>query len=110
MAPILRTLILNREPERVLLWADVVSKWPIKRLIPCHLANNVPTTGAEVRKAFRFLEERASQSSGFAIFFNKKEDQDIPAADLAFLLEAEEGLVKSGTIGPAAPLVKRGRK
>lgn len=56
VAPILRKIILNREPSVVLAWADRVSRWPIKRIIPAHMDNNIPSTGAEFRRAFSFLE------------------------------------------------------
>eukprot|EP00953_Heterococcus_sp_UTEX-ZZ885_P028529 15210-Heterococcus_DN1.PRE.1 len=57
VAPILQTLILNRQPKEVLKYADTVARWPIKRLISCHLGNNVPSSGAAFRSAFRFLED-----------------------------------------------------
>eukprot|EP00611_Tribonema_gayanum_P001422 TRINITY_DN11027_c0_g1_i1.p1 TRINITY_DN11027_c0_g1~~TRINITY_DN11027_c0_g1_i1.p1 ORF type:complete len:498 (+),score=94.27 TRINITY_DN11027_c0_g1_i1:56-1549(+) len=115
VAPILQTLILNREPERVLAFADVVAKWPIKRLISCHLGYNVPTSGAEFRRAFRFLEKgyqqptrarRATGSSGglFGLFGAKQETSADPLEeDLQFLRDAEVQLVKFGTLAPAAP-------
>jgi len=37
VAPILQKLILNRYPIETLAFADKVSKWPIKRIIPAHL-------------------------------------------------------------------------
>ena len=41
VAPILQQLILNREPIEVLDFADEVAKWPIERIIPAHLKNNL---------------------------------------------------------------------
>ena len=41
VAPILRKLILDREPVKVLAWADQVSQWPMKRIIPAHFENNI---------------------------------------------------------------------
>ena len=40
----------------VINWADKVSKWPIQRIIPCHLANDIKATAKDFRKAFQFLE------------------------------------------------------
>lgn len=57
VAPILRKLILDREPQRVIEWADQVSKWNIKRIIPSHLENNIKSNGKEFREAFNFLEQ-----------------------------------------------------
>jgi len=54
--PILQELILNREPESVLAWADRVSKWPFTRIVPCHLSNDIRAGPAEFRRAFAFLE------------------------------------------------------
>ena len=59
VAPILQKLILNREPSRVLQWADRVSDMgTIKRIIPAHFENNLrgPDLGLSFRRAFSFLE------------------------------------------------------
>jgi hypothetical protein len=56
VAPILQKLIMDREPDRVLDWADKVAQWPIKRIIPSHMQNNIKTTASDFRKAFSFLE------------------------------------------------------
>jgi hypothetical protein len=64
VAPILQELILNREPERVLAWADRVAKWPFIRVIPCHFANNIKATPREFRTAFSFLEQSHSKKNG----------------------------------------------
>lgn len=66
VAPILRELILNREPDAVLSWVERVSKWPIKRIIPSHLENNIKGTGQDFKNAFQFLRKTRSvdQSPG----------------------------------------------
>ena len=56
VAPILQQLILNREPIEVLDFADKVAQWPIERIIPAHLKNNLIYTGKDYRAAFTFLE------------------------------------------------------
>eukprot|EP01038_Epipyxis_sp_PR26KG_P015149 gene15149-20406_t len=59
VAPILRELILNREPEKVLEFVDKVSSWPIKRVIPGHLNNNIIiNNNQEFYKAFDFLRNK----------------------------------------------------
>jgi len=55
VAPILRELLLNREPEVVLDWVTRVSRWKFKRIIPCHFENNVKATNKEFYVAFNFL-------------------------------------------------------
>ena len=37
-----------------------MSKWPIRRIISCHLDNNIPASAAEFRRAFNFLEGKAA--------------------------------------------------
>ena len=56
VAPILQKLIMDREPDRVLDWADKISLWPIKRIIPSHMENNIQTSASDFRRAFSFLE------------------------------------------------------
>lgn len=108
--PILRKLIFNREPEMVIEWADKVSQWPIKRIIPSHLANNLQATGKEFREAFRFLEEPATSSSPFAgLFGGGSKQRDIGGSEeiLSFLTTVSELLSKQGVVKPEAPLLPR---
>ncbi|KAJ1423085.1 hypothetical protein B484DRAFT_331915 [Ochromonadaceae sp. CCMP2298] len=62
VAPILQTLILNREPERVLEWADRVGSWKFSRIIPSHLENNIRADGRAFRAAFSFLDAQPQTS------------------------------------------------
>lgn len=55
VAPILRKLILNREPQKVLDWVERVSRWDFKRIIPAHFENNVPANGKDFKLAYSFL-------------------------------------------------------
>mmetsp|Transcript_12974 Transcript_12974/g.19385 ORF Transcript_12974/g.19385 Transcript_12974/m.19385 type:complete len:122 (+) Transcript_12974:2-367(+) len=82
VAPILQTLILNRDPKLVIDYADKVAKWPMKRVITCHLGNNVPISGKDFRNAFKFLEaghvqpnrktiDKLMKKSIFDVFFIK---------------------------------------
>ena len=63
VAPILSKLILDREPKKVLAWANDVSKWPIKRIIPCHYTNNIRAGGKDFKKAFDFLDSKKKSSN-----------------------------------------------
>jgi hypothetical protein len=94
VAPILQTLILNREPIEVLDFADAVSKWDIERIIPAHFKNDLKYTGADFRRAYTFLE-----ASG------EPKGQPKPLeADLKLLRDSEVSLLASGAIAPCPPL------
>lgn len=94
VAPILQKLILNRNPIEVLDFADKVAKWPIERIIPAHLKNNLKYSGNDYRKAFSFLE-----SSGVPPGLPKPLQADFKTLD-----DAEEGLLQSGAITRCPPL------
>lgn len=123
VAPILQKLIFNREPAEVLDWADKVSKWSIKRIIPCHLANDIKASGQDFRKAFRFLEASPSQPTNiFSSLFGGLQKSttntntsggglpQVREEDLSVLNSASEILTKSGVIKPEAPPVVRSKK
>lgn len=94
VAPILQTLILNREPIEVLDFADAVSKWDFKRIIPAHFKNDLKYTGADFRRAYTFLEAGGEPKG-----------QPKPLeADLKLLRDSEKNLVASGAIVPCPPL------
>jgi hypothetical protein len=95
VAPILQVLLLNRSPVEILDFADKVAAWPIQRIIPAHLKNDLKFTGADYRKSFGFLEEQ-----GVPEGFPKPLD-----ADLQFLRDAEVGLLASGAVTKAPPKV-----
>lgn len=93
VAPILQILLLNRSPVEVIDFADTVAKWPIKRIIPAHLKNDLKFTGEDYRNAFGFLEEK-----GVPKGFPRPLE-----ADLKLLTDAEVKLIESGAIAPAPP-------
>lgn len=119
VAPILQVLLLNRDPGPVLDWADRVAKWPFRRVIPCHLANDVSTTPQEFRKAFRFLEKGGSGGGGWSAGLlslfggggggGSRGAQPLPE-DLQFLRDAEKTLVELGTLFPAEEPIDRSRR
>lgn len=94
VAPILQQLILNREPVEVLDFADEVAKWPIQRIIPAHLKNNLQYTGKDYRAAFCFLE-----ATGVPSGLPKPLDDDFK-----LLRDAEVGLLESGAVAKCPPL------
>ena len=95
VAPILQVLLLNRSPVEVLDFADRVAQWPITRIIPAHLKNDLKFSGKDYRAAFGFLEE-----SGVPPGFPRPLD-----ADLQTLRDAEVSLLESQAIVPAPPKV-----
>ena len=64
VAPILQKLILNREPQRVADWVNTVSRWPFKRIIPCHFANDIKGSPADFQSAFSFLYAGSRRPAG----------------------------------------------
>ncbi|KAL3945020.1 MAG: hypothetical protein SGBAC_000877 [Bacillariaceae sp.] len=94
VAPILQTLILNRNPVEVLDFADAVSKWDIERIIPAHFMNDLKYNGADFKKAYTFLENGGEPKG-----------QPKPlAGDLQLLKDAEQTLLAQGAIAPCPPL------
>ncbi len=75
VAPILQTLILNRDPEAAIAWADRVASWNFVRIIPCHFDNAIVATPIEFRQAFSFLEKDSKFKTSFKL----------PEADFAVL-------------------------
>eukprot|EP01041_Mallomonas_annulata_P011182 gene11182-23362_t len=107
VAPILRELILNREPNIVLEWVDKICQWPFQRIIPCHLGNNIKAGPSQFREAFSFLEEPSSQSFPFSLFPRK-----LPkplAKDSQLLKDVSVLLTEQGVLKEVAPLVSRER-
>jgi len=95
VAPILQKLILNRYPVETLDFADKVSQWPFKRIIPAHFKNNLAYTGKDYRAAFTFLEAKTIPAG-------------LPkplASDLKTLDDAEINLIESGAITKRPPAV-----
>jgi hypothetical protein len=101
VAPILQKLILNREPERVLKWADRVAQWNIQRIIPSHLANDIKASSRDFRRAFNFLESGGSKQGQ-----ERAAPTGLPQ-DVQFLEDVSNALTESGVLFPAAAKVLR---
>ncbi|WP_059000824.1 DUF4336 domain-containing protein [Leptolyngbya sp. NIES-2104] len=86
VAPILQRLILNREPQIVIDWAEKVASWDFERIIPCHLDAPIDANSQEFRAAFSFLE---------------KDGRALPDEDFELLKEIEKGLIKTKVTPPA---------
>ncbi len=96
VAPILQQLILNRDPQAVLDWADRVAQWQFDRLIPCHLASPVQTNTIAFRQAFAFLEPQPE----------RPQNQPLPQEDFALLRDIEAQLLSRKITPPAKTLDK----
>jgi len=95
VAPILQKLILNRNPVEVLDFANQVSQWKFKRIIPGHLKNNLQYDGLAYKRAFDFLTVKGIKP-GFP-----KPLKD----DLQTLNDANVNLIESGAISKIPPLL-----
>lgn len=94
VAPILQQLILNRDPDAVLDWVGRVCRWRFRRIIPCHLANDIRAGPADLRRAFAFLEAPPAAVGA-------REE------DLLLLRTASRLLTDLGVVEPEAPKVPR---
>ena len=90
VAPILQTLILNRAPEKTLVWADKVANWDFEWIIPCHFDAPIKAKPNQFRQAFMFLEKSSNVTLPL----------DLPRKDFQVLQEIDAKLEKLG-IPPA---------
>lgn len=89
VAPVLQTLIFNRDAKAVVAWADRIAQWDFQQIFPCHFSAPLAATPAEFRRAFDFLEQPDARSwSGFA--------HKLPEGDLATLGQIDQRL--SGSV------------
>jgi len=102
VAPILQKLILNRNPITVLDFADTIATWPIERIIPSHLKNNLSYNGQDYRRAFDFLTVQGV----------KPGKPNPLKEDFKTLDDANVNLIESGAISviPPFPGGEAGRK
>ncbi|MEB3340532.1 DUF4336 domain-containing protein [Okeania sp.] len=84
VAPILQTLILNRDPHQVMEWVEKVASWNFQQVISCHFDVPIQASGNEFRQAFSFLEK---DNKGY-----------LPKIDLKFLRQLDERLKKIGIL------------
>lgn len=99
VAPILQELILNRQPQQTLAWAEQVATWDFNRLIPCHFEADLAVTPAEFRQAFAFLDKQLSGDKQFLL----QENHPLPPEDLKVLQAIDHFLHQSGITPPPYP-------
>ncbi len=103
VAPILQKLILNRDPEGVLKWVNEVCKWPFRRIIPCHLANNIKAGPKDFEKAFTFLKSSENKDTKSFPMIGGSSQSYASAldSDLTLLNAASDILTKLRIVNPA---------
>lgn len=89
VAPILQTLILNRDSQATIAWVERVTRWPFERIIPCHLDAPIAANPSQFWEAFAFLQPKPTSHAV------------LPEADLTLLREIETTLNRRGILPPA---------
>ena len=87
VAPILKTLIFNRDPEAVLKWINQITTWGFERLIPAHLEAPIQTDPHHLLAAFDFLKPQDSSPTPL---------ESLATADTQLLRDIDQVLVKVG--------------
>jgi hypothetical protein len=101
VAPILQTLILNRDPQRVLDWVETLAYWPVEQLIASHFAAPVASNPQQIRQAFAFLHHRLPPTAQSP---RALADPDpLPPEDLQTLQRIDQFLVRWRITPPPAP-------
>jgi Domain of unknown function (DUF4336) len=91
VAPILQRLILNRDPQAAIDWADRVAAWEFDRIITCHMDAPIVAGSNDFRAAFSFLEKQPRQEIRYPL----------PNADFGLLRQLEAGLDRARITPPA---------
>eukprot|EP00250_Pteridium_aquilinum_P000421 c10462_g1_i1 orf=147-1571(+) len=106
VSPIIKTLVFNKVPEKVILWVDSIARdWRFKRIIPCHFAGPIAASPSDFKAAFGFLNEFVSEDnripSGFQFSLSTllgKAASYFPADDMKTLSSLDEFLVSVGAV------------
>lgn len=96
VAPILQTLILNRDPQTTLDWVYRMSCWDFKRIIPCHFAAPIEADAHQFRQAFHFLEPSKTEQATF----QGRSPCGLVEDDLELLRELDQNLTRWGITPP----------
>ncbi len=91
VAPILKTLIFNRDPEAVLTWAKQMATWQFEQIIPAHLDAPIKANPQQLLAAFDFLRAESASATGLA---------SLAAADTQLLRDIDRALINSGIAQP----------
>ncbi|MEM9007123.1 MAG: DUF4336 domain-containing protein [Cyanobacteria bacterium P01_F01_bin.86] len=91
VAPVLQTLIFNRDVIQVMNWVEQVTQWGFEQVIPCHLEAPLKMRKDEFRAAFEFLNPDSLQNK-----------PHVMVEDFQFLRDLEANLVRRGITPPAS--------
>ncbi|MDB9527061.1 DUF4336 domain-containing protein [Oscillatoria sp. CS-180] len=91
VAPVLQTLIFNRDVPEVQRWVNQVAQWQFERAIPCHLSAPISMGPAEFQAAFGFIQPE-----------QEGHDHALPGKEFEFLQSLESDLVRRGITPPAS--------
>lgn len=92
VAPVLQTLIFNRDVDQVMSWVNTVARWPFHRVIPCHLDAPLALGPEGFRAAFNALNPQGATG-----------DRPLPPEDFQFLQSLDATLVRRGITPPVPP-------
>jgi Domain of unknown function (DUF4336) len=88
VAPILQTLILNRDPQATIAWVNRVAAWDFRSIIPCHFDAPIAATPQQFQQAFAFLDP------------NSRLDFPLPTADFHLMQQIDRVLTQWRIIKP----------
>jgi len=63
VAPVSRTLVLERIPDSVVDWINRITKWDIQQVIPCHFSAPVKANSQDIKDAYSFAYKLVEPSS-----------------------------------------------
>ena len=88
VAPILQSLILNRDRQATLNWIDKLASWNWKQIIPCHFDAPIIANSQQLRQSFSFLETA----------WTFGEDTQLPEEDFKTIQQIDRNLSRLGII------------
>lgn len=96
--PVLRELILDRNPEETLAFAKRVARWRFSQIVPAHLNSPVKAGPSDFLRAFYFLEKKTIDLE--TLLPSPLRRAEPPESDLKLLREVSQTLVESGVTPP----------
>ncbi len=88
VAPILQSLILNRDRQATLTWIDKLASWDFQQIIPCHFDAPIIANSQQLRQSFSFLEPAWSFG----------DDDFLPEEDFKTIQQIDRNLSRLGII------------
>ena len=88
VAPILQSLILNRDRRATLTWIDKLASWDFQQIISCHFDAPILANSQQLRQSFAFLETA----------WNFGDNNFLPAEDFKTIQQIDRNLSSLGII------------